>query len=641
MDNHMTTAPYGTWTSPISAQDVARAGVSLGFAVADGDTVWWQEGRPADGGRTTIVRDGEDMLPPGWNARNRVHEYGGRSYLPLNGSDFVFTNLNDQRLYLVRSGADPVALTPENFDRYADLTLAPDGAIWCVRERHRDGGISRAIVAVSLDGEIRELVTGADFFGFPTPSPDGRQIAWMDWDHPRMPWDGAALRVAPLGAEPVCAADVPALLGGPEEAALAPAWRDNAHLYGISDKSGWWNLYLLDPAGLTAPRPLCRRDEEFAGPLWQLGGSPYALLDDGRLAVLHGRGEERLAILDPASGELTDLDLPYRGYISTLSASGATVASVAGGPADPWSVITVNVADGTSRVLRAASPSVVDAAWLPDPVPLSIDQNGGAVHALVYPPISPRAEAPDGELPPFVVRVHGGPTSYSPPVLDLSKAYFTSRGIGVVELNYSGSAGYGRAYRNRLRGQWGIADVADAYAIATALVDSGQADAKRLAIRGGSAGGWTVLATVTTGLRFSSGVRFAAAVSLYGVSDLRALATDTHDFESRYLDGLIGPLPATLAVYLERSPLGHVSPETCPVLLLQGLEDPVVPPAQSESLADELAAAGVPHAYVPFPGESHGFRRAETVVAALEAELSFYASVMGFDAADVPSLTLS
>jgi dipeptidyl aminopeptidase/acylaminoacyl peptidase len=343
-------------------------------------------------------------------------------------------------------------LTPDNGDRYADLTRGPGGELWCVRERHHDGAVSRAIVAVSLDGEIRELVTGSDFFAHPTPSPDGRRIAWIDWDHPRMPWDGAALRVALLADAPVRTTDVPALLGGPEESAIAPVWLNDEQLYGISDISGWWNLYLLDAAGLTAPRPLCPRDEEFAAPLWQLGTQPFAVLDDGRLAVLHGRGENRLAILDPATGKLTDLDLPYRHYLG-VSASGSTVASVTGGPADPWSVISVDTADGSSRVLYAASAPAVDHTWLPEPVPLSIEQNGGEVHALVYPPTSPEVQAPEGERPPFVVRVHGGPTSYSPPVLELSRAYFTSRGIGVVELNYGGSSGYGRPYRERLRGQ--------------------------------------------------------------------------------------------------------------------------------------------------------------------------------------------
>jgi dipeptidyl aminopeptidase/acylaminoacyl peptidase len=637
MDSRMITAPYGSWPSPISASDVAQAGISLGFALAFDGSVWWQEGRPAEGGRTTIVRDGEDLLPAPWNARNRVHEYGGRSYLPLSSGGFVFSNMDDQRLYLVRPGAAPEPFTPADGDRYADLTPGPDGSLWCVRERHAEGKVSRAIVAVGLDGAVRELVTGAGFFAFPTPSPDGRRIAWIDWDHPLMPWDGACLRVADLTGGPVRAADVPALMGGPEESALAPAWRDDSHLYGISDKSGWWNLYLVDLADGT-PVPLCPANEEFAGPLWQLGPRPYAILDDGRLAVLHGRGEERLGILDPATGSLTDLDLPYRYYGASVSADGGVIATVAAGPAEPASVITVS--DQTPKVLRSASELAVDPAWLPDPVPLSIQQADGFVHALVYSPASGDISGPDGELPPFVVRVHGGPTSYAPPMLDLSKAYFTSRGIGVVELNYGGSAGYGRAYRNRLRGEWGVVDVSDAYALAAELVEAAVADRERLAIRGGSAGGWTVLAAVTTGLRFAQGTRFSAAVSLYGVSDARALATDTHDFESRYLDGLVGPLSEAVEVYLERSPLGHVSALTCPVLLLQGLDDPVVPPAQSESLARELAAAGIRHAYVPFAGESHGFRRAETVIAALEAELSFYAAVMGFDA-DVPPIPLA
>jgi dipeptidyl aminopeptidase/acylaminoacyl peptidase len=634
----MTTAPYGSWPSPISASDVARAGISLGYALAVDGSIWWQEMRPAEGGRTTIVRDGEDLLPAPWGARTRVHEYGGRSYLPVSGG-FVFSNLADQRLYLVEPGSSPVPLTPAGVDdRYADLTAGPDGSLWCVRERHDGGRVSRAIVAITLDGVVRELVTGADFFAFPTPSPDGRRIAWIDWDHPRMPWDGTSLRVAELTGAPLRATEVPALMGGPEESALAPAWRDDSHLFAISDISGWWNLYLVTLAdgSSTALYPI---DEEFAGPLWQLGGYPYAILDDGRLAVLHGRGEERLAILDPDTGSLADLDLPYRYYGSTLSADGNTIAAVAAGPAEPASVITVS--GDTAKVLLAASEVLVDPAWLPDPVSLSIRRGDGVVHALVYAPASGDAQAPDGERPPYVVRVHGGPTAYAPPVLDLSKAYFTSRGIGVVELNYGGSAGYGRAYRNRLRREWGVVDVSDAYAMASELVESGAADGARLAIRGGSAGGWTVLAAVTTGLRFATDARFSAAVSLYGVSDLRAMTEDTHDFESRYLDGLVGTLPSDLAVYLDRSPLGHVSPATCPVLLLQGLDDPVVPPAQSEMLADELAAAGVPYAYVAFPGESHGFRRAETVVMALESELSFYGQVMGFTPPGVPPLDLS
>lgn len=637
----MLTAPYGSWPSPISARDVARAAVAFGFAVAcDDGSVWWQEGRPDEGGRITIVRDGADLLPAPWNARTRVHEYGGRSYLPLPEGRFVFTNLADQRLYLVAPGDDPVALTPDNGDRYADLSLSPNGeTVWCVRERHSGDGVSRAIVAVSLspDDPVRTLVTGSDFYAFPTLSPDGRWLAWISWDHPRMPWDGTELHIAPVSGP----TDSSLVMGGPSESVLAPLWADDVSLYAISDVSGWWNLYYVGLDG-SAPEPLFPASEEFAAPLWQLGGRPFATLPNGDLVVLHGRGEQRLAVLDPASGELADLDLPYQAYPSGLSAGGITVAAVAGSPSDPMSVIGVDVATGTARVLRANASPTADPAWLPAPEPLSITRNGDVVHALLYPPASPEARAPEGELPPYVVRVHGGPTSASVPLLELATLYFTSRGIGVVELNYGGSSGYGRAYRDRLRGQWGVTDVSDAYALAAALVESGRADGKRLAIRGGSAGGWTVLAAVTTGLRFADGAAgFAAAVSYYGIADLRSLATDTHDFESRYVDGLVGPLPSSLPVYLERSPLGHVSAATPPILLLQGLEDPVVPPAQSESLARELAAAGVPHAYVAFAGESHGFRHAETVIAALEAELSFYGQVMGFDPPDVPPLRLS
>jgi dipeptidyl aminopeptidase/acylaminoacyl peptidase len=650
----MIATPYGEWPSPVSAADVASAGVAPGFAMATADAVWWQEGRPAEGGRTTVVRDGEDLLPPPWNARNQVHEYGGRSYLPLPDGRFVFANLADQRLYL----SDLSPLTPENGDRYADLALAPGGeAIWCVRERHADGAIHRAIVSVTLAGAVRELVTGADFFAFPTPSPDGRRLAWISWDHPRMPWDGTELRIAAVPGPddpPLRIQDLPSRIGGSHESAhaesvlaqsvaaqsvaaqsvpaqsvLAPLWRDDENIYVISDISGWWNLYLCPVAG-GEPRPICPRAEEWAGPLWQLGWRPFAQLADGRLAVVHGRGEQRLAVLDADSGELTELDLPYRAFPNGITAAGTTIAAVAAGPADPLSVIAVDADGGRARVLRGTSAPVSGTEWLPEPVALTITRDGNPVHALLYPPTSPSVRGPSGELPPYIVWVHGGPTDHALPALDASKAFFTSRGIGIVDLNYGGSSGYGRQYRDRLVGEWGAVDVDDAYAIAEALVEAGQADPARIGIRGKSAGGWTALAAVTSGLRKPRKVGFAAAVSWYGISDLRALATQTHDFESRYLTGLIGDLPAADPVYAERSPIGHVTPATPPVLLLQGLEDPVVPPAQSEAIARELADAGVPHEYIPFEGESHGFRRAENVAAALRAELAFYGRVMSF-----------
>ncbi|HZB51508.1 MAG TPA: prolyl oligopeptidase family serine peptidase, partial [Mycobacteriales bacterium] len=376
--------------------------------------------------------------------------------------------------------------------------------------------------------------------------------------------------------------------------------------------------------------------EEFGAPLWMLGYRTYALLGDGRLAVCHGTDTTAVAVLDPATGELTDLDLPYTSWQPALAVSGDRAATVAAGPGTGAAVVLVDVAAGTATELRASLPDLPDPAYLPVPEAITVPGPGERdVHAWVYPPRSPVAVGPDGERPPYVVFVHGGPTTHSPGVLDLEKAYFTSRGIGVVDVNYGGSTGYGRAYRERLRRQWGIVDVEDCVAAVEALVRSGAADGARLAIRGGSAGGWTTLAALT-----GTDV-FAAGTSHYGVAELIDFAAETHDFESRYIDGLVGTLPQDRDVYVERAPLSHVDRLSCPVLLTQGLEDKVVPPAQAEQFVAALSRKGIPHAYLAFEGEQHGFRRAETVIAALEAELSFYGQVLGFTPPDVPVLPLS
>jgi dipeptidyl aminopeptidase/acylaminoacyl peptidase len=655
------TTSYGEWPSPIEGADVARKRVGLSFPVITGTDVWWQETRPSEGGRLAVVCQGTDgvrreVLPAPWNARTRVHEYGGQSYLPL-PDGFLFANFTDQRLYRCRpsSSAGPEALTAapgeEAADRFADFVLAPGGdEVWCVRERHAGGRITRAIVAVPLDGSaaddaraVRVLVSGSDFYAFPSPSPDGSVLAWICWDHPRMPWDGTELRVAAVGEWRHWV-----IMGGDRESVLAPVWRDDRSLYVVSDRSGWWNLYLADlaePGG--APRPLCPREEEFAAPLWQLGTYPFAVLGDGRLAVSHGTGPSRLGVLDPDTGQLTDLDVPYQAFSPWLSASGQSVAATAGGPAQPLSVVRVDIpAAGDQAVVtevRREAEDLPDAAYLPVPRAEQLaGPSGSVVHALVYPPANPVASAPDGEPPPYIVWVHGGPTSHVVPRLDLEKAFFTSRGIGIIDVNYGGSSGYGRAYRERLRGQWGVVDVADVITAVLALAETGEADGKRLGIRGSSAGGWTALAAVTSGIEAADrGAVFAAAVSYYGVSDLRGFAVQTHDFESRYLDGLIGPLPEAGALYAARAPVGHVNDRTCPILLLQGLDDPVVPPVQSESIAAELAARGIPYAFLTFAGESHGFRKAESIIASLEAELSFYGQIMGFTPPGVPPVPLT
>ena len=649
------TARYGAWPSPIGASDVAMAGIRLSGPVAvhtdASDEVWWAEGRPAEGGRTAVVRrDGagavSDVLPAGWNVRTRVHEYGGSAWLPLPGAGLAFADWADQRVYRLDPGSTtPVPLTPEPAEtaglRYADPVLGPGGdEIWWVREAHDEGTVRRHLVAVPVSGAgaadpgaVREIVGGSDFLAFPRPAPDGRRVAWIAWDHPRMPWDGTELRVGELGPDGTVTS-VATVLGGEDESVLQPEWADTDTLYLVSDRSGWWNLYRLPAAG-GEPEPLCPRAEEFGQPLWQLGAVTYAPLADGRLAALHGTDTLALGLLDPASGELTDLDLPYTLY-GSVAVDGDTVLTTAASPVEAAAVLAVDLPTGTATVLRRSMTDPPDPAYLPQPRSIVVAGPGERdVHAHVYPPASPDAVAPDGELPPYVVFVHGGPTAHSPAVLSLEKAYFTSRGIGVIDVNYGGSTGYGRAYRERLRREWGIVDVEDCVAAVQALVRDGLADGERLGIRGGSAGGWTTLAALTTT------DAFAAGVSYYGVAELIAFAADTHDFESRYIDGLVGTLPEDRDVYLERAPLSHVDQLSCPVLLLQGLEDKVVPPSQAELFAAALAKKGIPYAYLPFAGEQHGFRKQETISAALEAELSFYGQVFGFEPPGVPTLPLT
>ncbi|MCG5211842.1 prolyl oligopeptidase family serine peptidase [Streptosporangium soli] len=658
--------PYAAWPSPISTAHVARAGVRLGFPTVLGEEVWWTEDRPSEGGRTTIVHrtaggTHHELLAAPWSARTRVHEYGGLAYVVVPGVGVVFANLSDQRLYLLPPDGEPRAITPEPDRpagvRYADLRFH-DGQIWAVQEQHHeDGKVVRAIVSIPLSdtgiapgngngngngsdagsgngsevrsdaeagfengsatetglssgfAEPRERVTGSDFYAFPSISPDGKHLAYICWNHPRLPWDGTEVRVTRLSDGTSWTVG-----GGVTESVIAPTWRDDRHLYVISDRSGWWNLHRIGVFD-TSSQALCPAEEEFAGPLWQLGDAPYQVLADGRLAVLHGRGDLRLSLLDPETGTLTALDVPYDGWYPSLATDGRSLTGFAYGAAVAGSIVRVDTVTGRAESLHRDVDDLPDSAYLPTPRRVEIEGRFGRhVHATLYPPASPEA-AGEG-LAPYIIFVHGGPTAHSPTILDLQKAFFTSRGIGVADVNYGGSTGYGRAYRELLRGQWGIVDVEDTVATAEWLVQEGLADPARIAIRGGSAGGWTVMAACGTGGTFAGGV------SYYGVSDLAQLNATTHDFESRYVEWLVGPHDPVL--YGSREPLGHVDDVNCPMLLMQGLDDPVVPPLQSEAYATALAERGIPCTYLTFEGESHGFRRTETRSAALAAELAFY-----------------
>ncbi|MEU6551985.1 prolyl oligopeptidase family serine peptidase [Streptomyces sp. NPDC046915] len=652
MGDGVRTLAYGSWPSPIDAALAAAHDGQPDWVGCVGDETWWTEPRPGEGGRRTLMRrraDGreESVLPAPWNVRSRVIEYGGQPWAGAldDGQPLVvFTHFADQRLYRYEPGAEPRPLTPVSplggGLRWADPQLLPErGEVWCVLEEFTgegSGDVRRVPAAVPLDGSaaedrdaVREL-TGERhrFVTGPRLSPDGRHAAWLAWDHPRMPWDGTELLRAEVGTDGTLHT-VRTVAGGPEESVAQCEWSTDGGLLYASDRSGWWNLYRDGD-------PLCPREEEFAGPLWKLGQRWFAPLASGLIAVVHGRGSTALGILDPETGEVVDAAGPWTEFAPTLAVRGDRVTAVGASPRSAYEVVELDARTGHARVIGAPHSDCVDPAHYPEPqIRTFTGPDGREVHAHIYPPHHPGCVAPGGELPPYIVWAHGGPTSRAPLVLDLGIAYFTSRGIGVAEVDYGGSTGYGRAYRDRLREQWGVVDVEDCAAVALALADEGTADRDRLAIRGGSAGGWTAAASLTT-----TGV-YACGTIVYPVLDLTTWASgETHDFESRYLETLVGPLAEVPARYAERSPAEHADKITAPFLLLQGLDDVICPPAQCERLLARIRGRGVPHAYLAFEGEGHGFRRAQTLVRALEAELSLYAQVFGLHPAGVPTLEL-
>lgn len=649
----MTTAPYGSWSSPITAADVARGNHPVESGCFVGDELWWSELRPSEGGRYAVRRpgaDGEpvDVLPAPWNARTRVHEYGGGAWTVTADRTLVFAEFSDQRLYRFDPGSDaPVPITPQPEQqaglRYGEMAVSGDGReVWCLRETHNvNGGVVRDICAVPVDGsaaddasQIRSIVAGSHFLAFPRVSPDGRRLAWIAWEHPQMPWDGTELRVADIDDDGSCG-PWRTLLGSTTESVLQPEWVGDDRLYVVSDRSGWWNLYRIGLELGAQPEALCPREEDFGAPLWQLGARWYAALADGRLVTVRTRGLDRLGLLDPATGELADVELGDLSTLRLVDVAGDRVLLRSAGAASPDGLRVLDLPSGGVEVSRLSLDRLPDAAYLPDARPMTFQGPGGRdVHTVVYVPCNADFGAPQGELPPYIAFVHGGPTAHVSPTLNLTIAYFTSRGIGVVDVNYGGSSGYGRDYRERLRGQWGVVDVEDTVAAVHGLADAGFADRERLAIEGGSAGGWTVLAALT------ETDAFACGASYFGVAELIKFVADTHDFESHYVDGLIGPLPEARGLYERRAPVNNVDKLSCPVLLLQGLDDPIVPAPQAEMFRDAMVSKGVTHAYLAYEGESHGFRRTETLINAREAELSFYGQAMGFEPPDVPRLEL-
>ena len=660
--------PYGSWATPITSELMIAAAVRLSELRVDGADLVWSEGRPSEGGRTQLVRladgrvsagpaMGTDLLPEGFDARTGVHEYGGAAWWVRDGVVW-FANWADQRLYRLAPGGEPEPLTAPpatpRGDRFADGDLSPDGAtLVCVREHHPVGGrgavdVRNEIVrlAAHSPSEPEVLAGGSDFVAAPRISPDGRWLAHLRWDHPSMPWDSVELVVTALdgtGAPGVVVA------GGPGESVAEPLWTADGALWFLSDRTGWWNLYRLAPG---APHgspgspgepggtvePVAVLDAEIGLPGWMLGSARYAVLDDGRVVFARQRdGYDGLSVRHP-DGTVTELDLPFCAYLAVRAHGPGAVVAVAGSPTTEPEITRIELgapADPpvpTPEVTSVRPPRDLglDPGYLTPPEHISFpseapDGTPRTAHALFHPPANPAHRAPGGELPPLLVVIHGGPTGAASPVLQLGLRYWTSRGFAVVDVNYGGSTGYGRAYREELLGNWGLVDVADCLAAARWLAGRGLADPERLCIRGGSAGGYTTLAALVR-----DDTPFAAGADHFGVSDLASLAAETHKFESRYLDRLVGPYPEAREVYTQRSPISHVEKLNRPLIVLQGSEDAVVPPAQSETIVNALRERGVPVAYLLFDGEQHGFRRAENIRRAVDAELAFYAQVFGF-----------
>jgi dipeptidyl aminopeptidase/acylaminoacyl peptidase len=633
-----TTAPFGCWKSPITAGLLTSSGISFSELQFSNGNLYWLESRPDESGRVAVVRcapsgSPADALPRDFNTRTRAHEYGGGAYF-VHGDAVHFSNFKDQRLYRLSPGAAACPLTPEPPQpgslRYADGRRTPDGrTIICVRERHEAGReASNELVAFPFDGsaEPRVVASGYDFYSFPRVSPDGERIAWTCWRHPQMPWDGSELWVGELSADGQISNERH-VAGSATESIFQPEWAPDGSLFFISERRGWWNLY-AERAGRIVP--IFEIDAEIGVPQWLFGYSRYAFLSDGRLACIVDRnGFEIIVVLDTRSSEKRTLDLPYSVFNSIRSDGVDTLFLTAASGTKAPEVVSLRLSNNSLRTLKRSLDVQIDKGHLSEPEPIEFPtSNGATAYALFYPPKNKDFVAPSGDRPPLLVISHGGPTSSTSPALRLAVQYWTTRGIAVVDVNYGGSTGYGRAYRERLKGKWGVVDVEDCINAARYLETRGAVDGKRMGIRGGSAGGYTTLCALV----FHN--VFAAGASYYGVADLETLARDTHKFESRYEDSMVGPYPEAAELYRRRSPVHFADGLSCPVILLQGLEDKVVPPSQAETMIAALRAKCLPFAYVAFPTEGHGFREAANIQRSIESELYFYSRIFGFTPAD-------
>ena len=633
--------PYGSWKSPVTPDLITAGSVKLGELQVDGEDLYWLEGRPSEGGRYVIVRrssDGtiRDAIPEGFNARNAVHEYGGGAYAVQNGTIY-FSNWDDQRLYRLIPGSRPEPITPEpsiaRGDRYADLEVTPDGRyIVCVRERHHeDREADNELVVIPTDGdtEPRVIASGKDFYSSPRVSPDGSAIAWTAWDHPNMPWDGTELWSATFRSDGTVAFEAH-IAGNTDESIIQPEWSAVGLLYYVSDGSGhlsrWWNLHSWrDGAGVN----LLAEEFDAAGPSWAFRFTAYCLREDGSALVRKSEGASGVLVtVAPNGGRTGAIEVPYSD-ITYLQPTGDSVYFIGASPIGEPEIVRLDVASGSTTVIKKSSSVTVDPNYISVPEPITFPTTENAIaHAYYYAAKNPDFRGRPGELPPLMVICHGGPTSATSPSLSLMTQFWTSRGIAVVDVNYRGSTGYGRAYRNALRENWGRYDTHDCIAAADHLANGGLIDRHRTVIRGGSAGGYTTINALT----FHS--VFAAGAAYYGIADLSVFLGDTHKFESRYLDSLIGPYPQEKQRYHDRSAINFTDQLSAPMIIFQGLEDKIVPPSQAEIMVKALEEKAIMHAYLPFEGEQHGFRKSENIERALEAELYFYGKALGFTPAD-------